>query len=82
MLKTADFPQFQVINKVINISVVVQRPVFMVQPVQMTTAIPQLLVDKVVDFPVWQVVRVPQVHVVQMTVVIPQLQLVENFALP
>ena len=34
--------------------------------------------DKVVDVPVWQVVRVPQVQAVKMTVVIPQLQFVEK----
>ena len=68
MLKTAVFPHVQLVNKVIHIPVVVQRPIFMVQPCGMTMEIPQLLVDNVVDFPAWQVVQVSQV------VVRPQLQ--------
>ena len=48
--------------------------------VQQTIEIPQLLLYKVVDVPVWQVLRVPRVQVVMLTVVIPQLQLVEKFA--
>ena len=58
MLKTADFPLFQLINKVINIPVFMQRPIFMVQPVQRTIEIPQLLLDKVLDVTPVQVVRV------------------------
>ena len=61
MLKTPVFPHVQLVNKVINIPVVVQRPIFMVQPFWMTIEIPQLLVDNVVDFPAWQVVQVSQV---------------------
>ena len=49
----------------------------MVQTVQQAMEIPQLLLDKVLDVPVWQVLRVPQVQAVMMTVVISQLHFVD-----
>ena len=37
-----------------------------------------MLLDKVVDVPVWQVVRVPKVQAVMKTALIPQRQLIEK----
>ena len=51
----------QLINKVVDFPVVLQRPIFMVQPVWMTIECPQLLLDTVIDVPVVQVVQVSQV---------------------
>ena len=45
--------------------------------VLVTIEVPQLLVDKVLDVLVWQVLRDPQVQAVMMTVVISQLHLVD-----
>ena len=55
--KTADFPQLQLINKVVDFLVVLQSPIFMVLPVWMTIEFSQLLFDKVIDVPVVQVVQ-------------------------
>ena len=51
-------------SKVVDIPFVPQKLVPMVQTVLQTTEIPQVLVDKVVDFSVVQVGRVPQVQAV------------------
>ena len=56
--ENADSPQFQHADKVVDIPVGTQRPFFMVQTFLLTMEIPQLPLDKVVDVPVRQVVRV------------------------
>ena len=65
------------LGKVVDISVVKQKPFPTVQTVQQAMEILQLLLNKVPDVPVWQVLRVPQVQAVMMTVVISQLHLVD-----
>ena len=55
------FPQLQHINKVVDFPVVLQWPIFMVQPVWVTMEILQLLFNTVIDVPVVQVVQVSQV---------------------
>ena len=53
--KSADFPQLKFYNKVVHIPVLTLWPHFMVQPVWLTTEIPQLLFDIVLDVPMWDV---------------------------
>ena len=59
--KTADFPQLQLNRKFVHVPGMTQRPFLMVQTVWLTTEIPQLLLDKVLDVPVLQVVLMSQV---------------------
>ena len=50
---SADFPQLQLINKVVDFPVVLQRPIFMVQPVWIDVPVVQVVqVSQVVDIPV------------------------------
>ena len=65
------------LGKVVHFPVVKQKPFRMVQTVPQAIEIPQLLLDKVLDPPVWEVLRVPQVQAVMMTVMITHLHLVD-----
>ena len=64
--KTAEAPQLQFVDEVVDFPVVAQRQIPMVLAVQMTIEIPPLqLIDKVADVLVVHVVQVPQVQVVR-----------------
>ena len=76
--ETADFPKIRLINKVIKIPVVAQRLLHVVQPVLRTIKILQLLVDTVIDVPVFAGGASSTDAVVEKTVVLPRLHSLRN----
>ena len=80
VLRIADFPQLHHINKVVDFPADRQWPIFMVQPVWMTTEFPQFAPRPRVDVHVLLVVRVPQVPSVEKTFVLHHFITLKNFA--
>ena len=78
MQKTAEVLQAQVIDKVVDVPVDMQRQAPAVQVVQKTAEVPQIWFNRVVDTPVVQQRQVPTVQTVQKTMENSQAQFLDE----